>query len=70
MGRGVTAREAAVLAGAQAWHARIQSQRMDAGRKAPDGGPWRWGHLVESDRRAYLALARPVVEAALDAYDR
>lgn len=50
-------------AAARAWFDRAQSQRMDAGRKRPDGLGWQWDDLTEDDRRAYRALVKPVVEA-------
>lgn len=59
--------EEAVEAGARAWFDRIQSQRMDPGRKRPDGLLWQWEDCTEDDKRAYRALARPVVIAALKA---
>lgn len=54
-------------AAAHAWFDRIQAQRLDEGRKRPDGGRWQWDDLTEHDRVAYRALVRPVVEAALGA---
>ena len=63
-------REAAILAGAKAWHQRIQASRKDAGRLSDEGRAWQWEDLTESDRRAYLALAREVVTPALDAIEK
>lgn len=57
----------AVEAGARAWFDRIQSQRMDEGRKRPDGLRWTWEDITEDDRVAYRAIVRPVVAAALEA---
>ena len=57
--------DAALEAGARAWFDRVQSQRMDPGGKRPDGQRWQWEDITESDRVAYRALARPIVEAAL-----
>lgn len=50
-------------AAAKAWFDRIQSQRLDPGRKRPDGQRWQWDDLTETDRAAYRALVRPIVEA-------
>lgn len=50
--------------GAKAWFDRVQAQRLDAGRKRPDGRAWQWDDLTESDRVGYRALVRPVVESA------
>lgn len=58
---------AAIEAGARAWFDRIQSQRRDDGRKRPDGLLWQWEDTTEDDRRAYRALAEPIVKAALQA---
>lgn len=56
----------AVERAAIAWFDRGQAQRMDAGRKRPDGGPWQWDDLTESDKRGYRALVAPIVSAALE----
>lgn len=50
-------------AAARAWFDRGQAQRLDAGRKRPDGQSWQWDDLTEDDRRAYRALVAPIVEA-------
>lgn len=60
----------AIERGAVAWFDRQQAGRMDAGRKDPTTGKlWTWDALTEDDKRAYRALARPVVEAALTNWD-
>lgn len=58
---------AAVEAAAHAWFDRVQAQRLDAGRKRPDGNVWQWEDLTEDDRRAYRAIVEPIVTAALEA---
>jgi hypothetical protein len=55
-------------AGAKAWFDRVQSQRLDAGRKRPDGQLWQWDDLTESDHRAYRAIVAPIVKAALEVH--
>lgn len=55
----------AVEAGARAWFDRIQSQRYGEGSKRPDGLRWQWEDITEDDRRAFRALAEPIVTAAL-----
>lgn len=57
----------AVEAAARAWFARVQAQRLDAGRARPDGQRWQWEDLTEDDRRAYRAIVEPIVAAALEA---
>lgn len=57
-------------AAARAWFDRVQAQRLDAGRKRPDGQRWQWEDLTEDDRRAYRALVKPVVKAALETVAR
>jgi hypothetical protein len=52
-------------AGARAWFDRVQDQRLDPSGKRTDGRRWQWEDLAESDRNAYRALVRPVVEAVL-----
>jgi hypothetical protein len=59
--------EAAVERAAVAWFDRVQSQRMDEGRKRPGGGLWTWDDLTADDQRAYRALVAPIVAAALAA---
>lgn len=56
-----------IEAAARAWFDRTQAQRLDPGRKRPDGLLWQWEELTEDDRRAYRALVEPVVKAALEA---
>lgn len=59
--------EEAVERGAIAWFDRQQAERRDADRKDPRTGKlWAWDALTESDRRAYRAIVRPIVEAALN----
>lgn len=53
-------------AGAKALFDRQQATRRDDGRLRPDGKPWSWSDLTDADRNAWRALARPVVEAALN----
>jgi hypothetical protein len=55
---------AAVEAAARAWFDRGQAQRLDAGRKRPDGQAWQWEDLTEDDRRAYQSIVEPIVAAA------
>jgi hypothetical protein len=57
--------DAAIEAGARAWFDRIQAQRLDSGRKRPDGRLWQWEDLTDDDQRAYRALAEPIVIVAL-----
>lgn len=57
--------EAAVEAGARAFHLRQQLGRMDAGRHRQDGLPWAWEDLLDTDRAAYRGLAREIVGPAL-----
>ncbi|KQY58329.1 hypothetical protein ASD11_01290 [Aeromicrobium sp. Root495] len=53
-------------AAARAWFDRQQANRTDAGRKREDGQLWQWEDLVESDKAAYRALVRPIVDAVLE----
>lgn len=57
---------AAVEAAARAWFDRGQAQRLDEGRKRPDGKRWRWEDLTEDDRVGYRALVQPIVVAVLE----
>lgn len=52
---------------AKAWFDRIQRQRLDAGRKRPDCQLWQWDDLTETDRVAYRALVKPIVDALTEA---
>lgn len=54
---------AAIEAAAKAWFDRGQAQRLDEGRKRPDGHRWQWEDLTEDDRRGYRALVKPIVAA-------
>jgi hypothetical protein len=56
-----------IEAAARAWFDRIQAQRMDPGRKRPDGQRWQWDDLTEDDKRAYRAIVAPIVAAVLEA---
>jgi hypothetical protein len=53
-------------AGAKALFDRQQAALREYGRKRPDGKPWSWSDLPDAERDAWRALARPVVEAALN----
>jgi hypothetical protein len=56
----------AVDAGAAAWFDTRQMQRRDDSRLNPaTGDRWRWDDLNELDQKAYRALVRPIVAAAL-----
>ena len=57
----------AIEAGGRAWFEGLQSLRLDAGRRRPDGKRWQWDDLTEDDRNAYRALAYPIVKAAVEA---
>lgn len=58
--------EEVVDAGARGWFDSRQAQRRDDSRLDPKTGePWQWDDVNESDQRAYRALVRPIVVAAL-----
>lgn len=58
--------ESAVDAGARAWFDSRQAQRRDSSRLDPrTGKPWQWEDVNELDQKAYRALVRPIVIAAL-----
>lgn len=61
---------ACTVAGAKAWHRRIQEQRRDSGRFHPDGRLWDFDDMTPHDQAALVALVGPVVEAALATLDR
>lgn len=62
----MSAREAAIEAGAKAWFDRQQAQRRDSARiNEATGRPFQWDELYELDRQAYRVIAEPIVDAGL-----
>ncbi len=60
-------REVIAEAAGRAHFARIQSGRLDAGRKRPDGGRWQWDDVTEDGKRSYIAFTAPIADAVLTA---
>ena len=55
----------ATTAAARAWFDRGQRDRLDEGRKRPDGRRWQWEDLTPMDQHAYRSLVLPIVTAVL-----